>query len=1027
MSDVELYIFNYDKDKEEAAKAAKNTARRLVEKDVKLLSLIESIGQYLNSDEAAKRTKALSYLAEVLEALPPKTLTGQQRNLLCDFLVSRIADESETLPICARALLALDDLGPWETEKSVTMMTNILENTHPLSQYKLQSQRYPVLNLIDRLLAKYRKVLHELHDASQEFMSRFVSYFDAEKDPRNLMLVFSILLVPMTEWDIHSHAQELFDAVFNYFPITFRPPPNDPYGITAQDLKDRLRHCIAASADLAPYAFPALLDKLDSTSMNTKRDVLQALSSCVENYGPHTISLYSVTLWDALKFEVLQVQDDDLAQEALSGLTNIATQLSKGSTGALTVYLKPIAKEANEHLEDAPTKQSQAAAQILENISASSTASSNFIFGAVLPTLFALYGSADTTAKRRGLIEVLNGLIRANLRVYGEWRSIDTRESLVTDNSDQQTLNSLSTFSSQVLDVLLQGLHSTPIKEVSYRLVALDTLANLTKARNILNDEDVSRVISLLDDIVLNEESYGNDDVKTAAMNSLVSVAQQKPQLIIDKAFPTFMAKLPDSDRNDTVEYVGILEAFAQMSKEPKVFQTIMVRLRNKLYDAIKLQASPQFIQAVLAAMIFAVKQNPTALVGTSTECSYYEELVRPLIQMATSAISSSPLTDPGVVELIGKLSNAVIQQQNLEFQASTTGHLPYGLWGGTESELFPSFAPNASPQQVQLLLISTHLLAALRRDIEIRPEYQELLTNLKRVVQSSQTSSIVKQTAVQQISLVINKFVPRDKLSFVVDLTPSSLRESENITSANNDDFRIAFAATKGLLLRNAPVVTEMVQRLLEALSATSAGLTAARGFAMFLQPDELLTKENYCVISPLYRQKLFQLATSTITTQFPSASSAVKRNYLIALSGILRYLPYTVIEPQLSPLTPLLLQMLDLSGETDVKAAAIDILITVLVQQPEPLEEHASSVISRLLNATTADSNPPNVRSRALHCLALVPKKLKTEVVIPFRRQVVKRLTEALDDRKRAVRIEAVKCRSQWIELDEAGDDEE
>jgi DNA repair/transcription protein MET18/MMS19 len=84
------------------------------------------------------------------------------------------------------------------------------------------------------------------------------------------MVVFSILKVPMTEWNIGADAQELFDAVFNYFPITFRPPPDDPYGITAQDLKDRLRECIASTPNFAPHAFPALLDKLDSTSMNTK-------------------------------------------------------------------------------------------------------------------------------------------------------------------------------------------------------------------------------------------------------------------------------------------------------------------------------------------------------------------------------------------------------------------------------------------------------------------------------------------------------------------------------------------------------------------------------------------------------------------------------------------------------------------------------------------------------------------------------------------------------------------------------------
>lgn len=62
--------------------------------------------------------------------------------------------------------------------------------------------------------------------------------------------------------------------MFNYFPITFKPPPNDPYGITTQDLKDRLRDCISSTPDFAPYSFPALLDKLDSTSMNTKVNYL---------------------------------------------------------------------------------------------------------------------------------------------------------------------------------------------------------------------------------------------------------------------------------------------------------------------------------------------------------------------------------------------------------------------------------------------------------------------------------------------------------------------------------------------------------------------------------------------------------------------------------------------------------------------------------------------------------------------------------------------------------------------------------
>lgn len=89
-------------------------------------------------------------------------------------------------------------------------MNTFLDHTHPLRQYKLQSERYPVLRLIDTLMAKYRDGLRELHEGSPDFMSRFILYFDGEKDPRNLMVVFSILRVPMTEWTIGADAQVLY-------------------------------------------------------------------------------------------------------------------------------------------------------------------------------------------------------------------------------------------------------------------------------------------------------------------------------------------------------------------------------------------------------------------------------------------------------------------------------------------------------------------------------------------------------------------------------------------------------------------------------------------------------------------------------------------------------------------------------------------------------------------------------------------------------------------------------------------------
>lgn len=55
--------------------------------------------------------------------------------------------------------------------------------------------------------------------------------------------------------------QDFFDITFCYFPIAFRPPPNDPYGITADDLKVALRGCMSASPHFAKMALPLFLEK----------------------------------------------------------------------------------------------------------------------------------------------------------------------------------------------------------------------------------------------------------------------------------------------------------------------------------------------------------------------------------------------------------------------------------------------------------------------------------------------------------------------------------------------------------------------------------------------------------------------------------------------------------------------------------------------------------------------------------------------------------------------------------------------
>jgi DNA repair/transcription protein MET18/MMS19 len=841
------------------------------------------------------------------------------------------------------------------------------------------------------------------------------------------MIIFSLLRVIGAEWDVSSSAQDLFEASFNYFPITFRPPPDDPYGITAHDLKERLKLCISASPSFSPYSFPALLDKLDSTSMNVKRDVLQALFNCVNEYGPVTVNLYSVTLWDALKFEILSVQEEDLAEESLKVLAEIGRQLTKGSLDALTVYLKPVAKECNEHLEDAPTKQSQGATRMMHSIASSSAAACNYILSAVLPHLFNLYQGTKDVAKRRGLVETLAQLIRADIAVFGEWRRdlniVTTVAATVT--LEKASSNALQEYTAKALETLNTALSVALISQVSYRLVLLDALLQLAKVRTLLVDEQISSIISLFDNIVISEESYGKDELKAAAINALAEIAHQKSELVINKSFPDFLGRLPDKDESGPESYVPILEAFAKLGGEGKVFGTVILRLKNKLYAAIHQRASPTYIQAIVSALLYSFTQEAAKPNPSEIFTSAFTDLVQPLIQKICVEADSEHQDDT-TFYLVGRLANVILRTQPSEIQQEVSPEI-YALFLGVSNDHSPPFKQNVPLTESRRLILSTYILAALRKDVTLPTNRDLTLSSLVTFASQGKLTTGIRIACLQQLSLVLNKFTPASEIKHTLEPLLQGPHGLLSSIASNPTSIQILFAVLKGLVLRNAPGLNEIFSSLTTALMDAQNGTAVAHGFATLLQLDDILTKENHCTISPLHKQKMFATLVPDITNGFRLADASTKKNYLIALAGIIRWLPYAVLEPQLAALTTLLLQTLDVAGEEDVKAGTIDTLTTILAENPKIVEEHASSLISRLLTCSSSKSNSAIVRVKALQCLALTVSQLKTELVIPFRKQVIKKLTIPLDDKKRAVRLEAVKCRTKWIELDEAGDDDD
>ncbi|QIW97841.1 hypothetical protein AMS68_003359 [Peltaster fructicola] len=1003
MSDVQLYLLEVDRNKTEAKAIAERSAIKLEKKELKLIDLITSLNEYINKkDDSTTRAHTLQYLAEVLDVVPQRVLSNQERRLLVDFLLGRLEGDTEGIGATARSLIALESKGKWDAATAQKVVQTFVNHVNPLKQFKLQSERYAAIQLIDLCLAKYRNAIHDVQQEDASFLPRFIMLFDGEKDPRNLMIVFSLLQVPMTEWNIQSYAQDLFEAVFNYFPITFKPPPDDPYGITAQDLKDRLRQCISSTSDFAPHAFPALLDKLDSTSMNTKRDVLQAMQDCIVNYEPQTINLYSVTLWDALKFEILTPQEEDLAQEALKALGLIAATLTPAGDGPLNAYLRPVIKECNEHLEDAPTKQSQAAGRILHAIASGSPQTADKLVKGILPVLFELHKSTESISKRRGLLEVLNDILRAFVDM--------------ATSGDATMTESLQVHSSDALEAFLRALTHAPKAEVSFRLVSLDGLVHLTSIPGVLSEEQINRILDVITDLILHERIPGHGDIRTPAIEHLVQLARVHPNLVQAKAVPAFMVELPDVP-HELADYSTCLEAFAHLSIERQIFDVVVLRLKSK-YSAAKHQGAPQQYQRdLLRAMLYAFLQGAPIKEDGIVRSSYFSQFAEPLLDtLADGDLTTYSTTD---LEVIGRLCNCLLREQSSHFQSSVYNTRRSWLLQGIED-------PASVSRTQQLAPFLLHFYAALRPEVV---EAQDVIVQLQSIAGSVLSSAQIDDgvaSLLRLTTLLINKCLPPKEVESALRAT--RLDAAALLPESNQDrQLLLAFSVTKALVLQGkTTVLTKAYLQDLLALLPT-ASKHQAHYYETLLAPDEILDKANHCVISGLYKQRTFTQLIPPIVEAVRGSDQVARPNLLIALSGVLRWLPYSVVQPRLYTLVASLLQTLDLTGVSpDIKLSALTIFESVLMHDPSDISEHTASLISRLLACTSMKEKDAKVRAKALQSLAIMPKQLKREMVIPYRKQVVKQLMSCLDDGKRNVRTEAVRCRTNWLGLEETDEDE-
>jgi len=438
----------------------------------------------------------------------------------------------------------------------------------------------------------------------------------------------------------------------------------------------------------------------------------------------------------------------------------------------------------------------------------------------------------------------------------------------------------------------------------------------------------------------------------------------------------------------------------------------------------------------------------------------YYNRLIPPLLTktivplVARSDGVSAVLADDSVLDITGRLVRIITraldaQQQtmivNNIFELFVNHNNPSNIIAEKADIVASNFRPlhkDSGKQVASSTMIFASVLAAVPRDIPLPVE--SLMGLLRQTVELAQApkSPAHRLALLQIIGLVVNKWIkdPTDSAQ-VKELTESLLSSITSPSShfseeTRGETLRIVFWLAKALLLRADKFGMDLTLSLVDILAHPTFGATAARGFAVLLGEDELLNKDNHAVVRMLYKQRTFATCVPKLVEGFKDADSStsllallrpnlltetdIKPNILLALSSILRSVPSPIITPALPSLLPLLLQSVELP-DASIKLATIDTLQITVSESADVLQEHVSSVISRLLTA----GGSPAVRIKALRCLKAFPGAMRNELLLPYRRKVLRELVKALDDKKRDVRKEAVDCRVKWWALGEASED--
>ena len=380
---------------------SQTAAKEVIAKTQTSLKVLENLGPYLTDKNLGKRKIGLNFLSEFLSHLPANFCDFQECEVFAKFYEDRVNDHHSLIPaiICGiEAIIKFDNL---RRPNQNALIRQFFTQIHVQSQI-LQDRRR-VFTIFQILLTTDWK-LQCLKDLGSEFVLIFIQAVDAEKDPQNMKMIFSLWPIILQEFKLEPFEEDIFEAMSCYFPIDFQPPKGTEVIVSKDDLVLGLRNSLSTSGIFAPLALPLFMEKLDSEISDAKIDANLTLIQCLKVYVPEQLQLHLESLWELLKKEILGIRmntNEEVISTSHQVIHHVTMTLASADPSTenseiLDKWLNMIWNDIGRHLKDIELKLMWNSVEIMVDvIGTRKEIPSAFMLEKAMPILLQIFSQSE--------------------------------------------------------------------------------------------------------------------------------------------------------------------------------------------------------------------------------------------------------------------------------------------------------------------------------------------------------------------------------------------------------------------------------------------------------------------------------------------------------------------------------------------------------------------------------------------------------------------------------------------------------